>query len=91
MNIQARITRGIGYGAASISMLGFASSGGYKSLLAFWMGGAVGFAYVEPPVIPPSGGGGYGGGYARQIVYAQPIDDAEEIFLMMVNAFMRTR
>ncbi|MEK9207785.1 MAG: hypothetical protein AAB922_04835 [Patescibacteria group bacterium] len=36
-------------------------------------------------VIPPGGGGGY----ARQIVYKPAIDDAEEIFMMMVNSFMR--
>ena len=40
-------------------------------------------------VTTPSAGGG--GGYVRQIAHKPVIDDAEEIFMMMVNAFMRTQ
>lgn len=40
-------------------------------------------------VAGPSVGGG--GGYSRQIIHRHFEDDAEEIFMMMVNAFMRTQ
>lgn len=78
-----------GYRSLLAPWMGGASSppiphGGYRSLLAFWGGGAFG----SPPVTLPSGGGG---GYARQVIHRQAPDDAEEIFLMMVNAFMRTQ
>ena len=34
-----------------------ATNGGYRSLLAFWSGGAFGYDVVVPPVAQPSGGG----------------------------------
>ncbi len=44
-------------------------------------------AFNEASILSPAPSGG-GGGYARQLIYKPVVDDAEEIFLMITNAFM---
>jgi hypothetical protein len=79
-----------------LSRVGSVPVAGYRSMLAFWLGGACSYPYVEPPIPPqpkpPGGGAGGGPGYwphGKKKPAKRPLrNDDDEVAMLVATAWV---